>query len=181
MSDKLPSQIIFENLKELMRAKNTAHESMFKFHWKKMWPFNLIWPQVDYVRIVRLMEEIRKNIINQKNLVAQAKSKAKPFEKTFLDAAPAYLDAMSISCKSLAEAAQWKQDMLEKKIHKEVKFKRDVSEWSRILKEYETAQGDLTRAGAIVSIGWNEFVSAGGFVEPASSEAAEVPNHDAAK
>ena len=30
---KIPSQIIFENLKELLRAKNTAHESMFKFHW----------------------------------------------------------------------------------------------------------------------------------------------------
>ena len=48
---KLPSQIIFENLKEMMRAKNTAHESIFKFHWKKMWPFSLIWPQVDFVRI----------------------------------------------------------------------------------------------------------------------------------
>ncbi|MCQ2109592.1 MAG: hypothetical protein MJZ05_12630 [Fibrobacter sp.] len=180
MSDKLPSQIIFENLKELMRAKNTAHESIFKFHWKKMWPFNLIWPQVDYVRIVRLMEEIRKNIINQKNLVAQAKPKAKPFEKTFLDAAPAYLDAMSASCKSLADAAQWKQDMLEKKIHKDVKFKRDVSDWARILKEYEDAQGNLTRAGAIVSIGWNEFVAAGAFVEPAPAETAEASS-DAAK
>lgn len=174
MSDMLPSQIIFGNLKELMRAKNTAHESMFKFHWKKMWPFSLIWPQVDFIRIVRLMEEIRKNIINQKNLVAQAKPKAKPFEKTFLDAVPAYLDAMSVSCKSLAEAAQWKQDMLEKKIHKEVKFKRDVSEWSRILKEYEDAQGNLTRAGAIVSIGWNEFVAAGAFVEPAANESTEA-------
>jgi len=40
--NRLPSQIIFENLKELLRAKNTAHESMFKFHWKKMWPFCLI-------------------------------------------------------------------------------------------------------------------------------------------
>lgn len=174
MSDILPSQIIFGNLKELMRAKNTAHESIFKFHWKKMWPFNLIWPQVDYVRIVRLMSEIRKNIINQKNLVAQAKPKAKDFEKKFLNAVPAYLDSMDASCKLLGNVAQWKQDMLEKKIHKEVKFKRDVSEWSRILKDYEDAQGNLTRAGAIVSIGWNEFVAAGGFVEPAASESTET-------
>ncbi|MCF0222810.1 MAG: hypothetical protein HUK20_00935 [Fibrobacter sp.] len=50
---KLPSQIIFENLREMLRAKNTAHQSMFKFHWKKMWPFRLIWPQVDYLRIVQ--------------------------------------------------------------------------------------------------------------------------------
>ena len=31
---KLPSQIIFDNLKEFLRAKNAAHESIFKFHWK---------------------------------------------------------------------------------------------------------------------------------------------------
>ena len=156
--EKLPSQVIFENLKELLRAKNTAHESMFKFHWKKMWPFRLFWPQVDFERIVRLMSEIRKNAINQKNLVLQAKSKAKPFEKTFLDAVPAYLDALDVSCQKLSAAAQWKQDMLYKRIHKEVKLRRDVAEWSNILKEYEDAQGNLVRAGAIVQIGWSEVV-----------------------
>ena len=62
---KLPSQIIYNNLKELIRAKNTAHESIFKFHWKKMWPFSLIWPQVDFVRIVRLMGELRNNVVSQ--------------------------------------------------------------------------------------------------------------------
>ncbi len=169
MSDILASQIIFGNLKELMRAKNTAHESIFKFHWKKMWPFNMFWPQVDFNRIVRLMGEIRKNTITQKNLVAQAKPKAKDFEKKFLNAVPTYLDYMDASCKLLGDIAQWKQDMLEKKIHKDVKFKRDVSEWSRLLKEYEDAQGNLVRAGAIVSIGWNDFVAAGGFVEPEAS------------
>jgi len=159
MSDLLPSQIIFNNLKEMLKAKNTAHESMFKFHWKKMWPFNLIWPQVDFERIVRLMSELRKNVINQKNLVGQAKSKAKPFEKTFLDAVPAYLDALDVSCKFLGDAAQWKQDMLMKKIHKDIKFKRDVTDWSNILKNYEDAQGNLVRAGALVQMGWGEVVA----------------------
>ena len=69
----------------MMRAKNTAHESIFKFHWKKMWPFSLIWPQVDFIRIVRLMGELQKNVTSQKALVKEAKSKAKPYEKTFLD------------------------------------------------------------------------------------------------
>ncbi|MCF0224597.1 MAG: hypothetical protein HUK20_10020 [Fibrobacter sp.] len=156
MSEKLASQIIFDNIKELVRAKNTAHESMFKFHWKKMWPFNLIWPQVDYERIIRLMGEIQKNVISQKNLVLQARSNAKPCEKTFLDAVPTYLDNIGTSCNCLAAVAQWKQDMLMKKITKDVKFRRDVSEYSRLLKEYEDAQGNLVRAGAIVSIGWNE-------------------------
>ena len=155
---KIPSQIIFENLKELLRAKNTAHESMFKFHWKKMWPFCLIWPQVDYERIVRLMSEIRKNAIVQKNLLLQAKPIAQDFENNFLNALPAYLDALDESCKCLANAAQWKQDMLLKRIHKDVKLRRDVSEYNQILKEYETAQGNLVRAGAFVQVGWGEVV-----------------------
>ena len=155
---KNPSQIIFDNLKELLRAKNAAHESMFKFHWKKMWPFSLIWPQVDFERIVRLMSEIRKNAIIQKNLVLQAKNVAQDFEKDFLNAVPAYLDALDISCQKLSAAAQWKQDMLLKRIHKDVKIRRDVSEYNRILKEYEKAQGDLVRAGAIVQLGWGKVV-----------------------
>ena len=154
----LPSQVIFNNLKELLRAKNTAHESMFKFHWKKMWPFSLIWPQVDYERIVRLMSEIRKNTINQKNLVLQAKDKAKDFEKTFLNAVPAYLDALDVSCQKLSAAAQWKQDMLRRRITKDVKLRRDVSEYNQLLKAYEEAQGNLVRAGALVQMGWGEVV-----------------------
>lgn len=156
--EMLPSQVIFNNLKELLRAKNTAHESMFKFHWKKMWPFSLIWPQVDYERIVRLMSEIRKNTINQKNLVLQAKDKAKDFEKTFLNAVPAYLDALDVSCQKLSAAAQWKQDMLLRRISKDVKLRRDVSEYNQLLKAYEEAQGNLVRAGALVQMGWGEVM-----------------------
>ena len=156
--EMLPSQVIFNNLKELLRAKNTAHESTFKFHWKKMWPFSLIWPQVDYERIVRLMSEIRKNTINQKNLVLQAKDKAKDFEKTFLNAVPAYLDALDVSCQKLSAAAQWKQDMLLRRISKDVKLRRDVSEYNQLLKAYEEAQGNLVRAGALVQMGWGEVV-----------------------
>ena len=142
----------------MMRAKNTAHESIFKFHWKKMWPFSLIWPQVDFVRIVRLMDELRKNVVSQKALIKEAKSKAKPYEKTFLDTVPAYLDNFDTSCKCLADVAQWKQDMLEKKLHHDVKMIRDVSEYNNILKAYEKAQNDLVQAGAFVRAGWVEVI-----------------------
>lgn len=167
-TQKLPSQIVFDNLKELLRAKNTAHESIFKFHWKKMWPFCLIWPQVDFERIVRLMGEIRKNVISQNNLVLQAKAKAKPFEKQFLDAVPAYLTCLDISCKCLADVAQWKQDMLYKKLNHDVKMVRDVSEYNKILKDYEKAQADLVRAGAFVQMGWQAFL-AGQSAQPNST------------
>ncbi len=160
-SDKptFPCQVIFDNLKELLRAKNTAHESLFKFHWKKMWPFSLIWPQVDYERIVRLMTEIRKNAELQKGLVIEAKAKSKPYEETFLKTVPEYLKCLDTSCKRLAAVAQWKQDMLEKKLRHDVKMIRDVSEYNEILKAYEKAQGELTRVGAFVRVGWLEFVN----------------------
>ena len=157
---KLPSQVIFDNLKELLRAKNTAHESMFKFHWKKMWPFNRIWPQVDFERIVRLMAEIRKNIISQQNLVITAKEKAKDFEKNFLNAVPAYLEALDKSCQGLSNIAQWKQDMLYKKIHHEAKLVRDSRSYNELLKTYEKELADLVRAGAFVQAGWIEVVNA---------------------
>lgn len=156
---KLPSQIIFENLKEFLRAKNAAHESIFKFHWKKMWPFNRIWPQVDFERIVRLMGEIRRNIISQQNLVIQAKDKAESFEKAFLDAVPAYLEALDKSCQGLADIAQWKQDLLYKKIHHKAKVIRDSRDYNTLLKAYEKEQADLVRAGAFVQAGWMEIVN----------------------
>ena len=165
---KLPSQIIFENLKEMMRAKNTAHESIFKFHWKKMWPFSLIWPQVDFVRIVRLMDELRKNVVSQKKLVQEAKSKAKPYEKTFLEAVPTYLSCFDISCKYLADVAQWKQNLLEKKVRHEVKMIRDVSEYNQILKDYETAQKNLVEAGALVRAGWIAYLK--GYMDETEAE-----------
>ena len=157
---KLPSQIIFENLKEFLRAKNAAHESIFKFHWKKMWPFNRIWPQVDFERIVRLMAEIRKNIISQQNLVIEAKEKAQDFEKAFLNAVPAYLDALDKSCQGLGNIAQWKQDLLYKKIHHDAKLVRDSKSYNELLKTYEKQQADLVRAGAFVQAGWIEVVNA---------------------
>ena len=163
LEKKLPSQIIYENLKEMIRAKNTAHDSIFKFHWKKMWPFSLIWPQVDFIRIVRLMDELQKNVISQKALVKEAKAKSMPYEKTFLDTVPAYLDSIGVSCKCLADVAQWKQDMLEKKLHHDVKMIRDVSEYNQLLKAYEKAQSDLVQAGAFVRAGWVEALQ--GFID----------------
>ena len=66
---------------------------------------------------------------------------------------------LDTACQKLSAAAQWKQDMLQKKLHNDVKMVRDVSEWSKILKEYEKAQNDLVRAGALVQMGWGEVVT----------------------
>lgn len=146
------SSIVFNNLKELMKGKNAAHESMFKFHWKKLWPFNLIWPQVDYLRIQRFMENIGEECQKQKEFIKKNKSNAiNETESNFLNATLSYLDVLKISCEKLSAVADFKQKLLEKKI------KRDVFAFNKILKEYEQAQTDLVRAGAFVRIHWGEL------------------------
>lgn len=146
------SSIVFNNLKELMKGKNAAHESMFKFHWKKLWPFNLIWPQVDYLRIQRFMENISEECQKQKEFIKKNKSNAiNETESNFLNATLSYLDVLKISCEKLSAVADFKQKLLEKKI------KRDVFAFNKILKEYEQAQTDLVRAGAFVRMHWGEL------------------------
>ena len=92
------SDAVFENLKELIKAKNAAHESMFKFSWKKLWPFSLIWPQVDYIRIQRFMGEVKEKAILQKQFIQDNLGSSSPEEKEFLNAIPAYVDALGNSC-----------------------------------------------------------------------------------
>ncbi|MDR1759890.1 MAG: hypothetical protein LBR60_05115 [Fibrobacter sp.] len=142
------SQIVFNNLKEMLKAKNAAHESIFKLHWKKMWPFNLLWPQVDYLRIIRLMQEIEKNTVSQKAFIRKNISAAGEKEIDFLKAVPAYLDSLADSCRKLAVVAQFKQDKLEKKQD------RSVFKFNQILKDYEKSQTDLVNRGALLQLSW---------------------------
>lgn len=146
------SQIIFENLKELIKAKNAAHESIFKIHWKKMWPFNLLWPQVDYLRIIRLMKEIEKNTDSQKELIRKNITHTNEKETAFLKAALPYLDALADSCRKLADVARFKQDKLEKKPGS------GVLKFNRILKDYEKSQADLVHQGALVRLCWLDIL-----------------------
>ncbi|HOG69473.1 MAG TPA: hypothetical protein PK366_08845 [Fibrobacteraceae bacterium] len=149
--DESLASIVFENLKELLKAKNAAHESMFKFHWKKLPPFNLIWPQVDFLRIIRLMGEIEKHAEEQKVFIKKNLSKATEKELPFFKAIPDYLDALVVSCRALTEIAQFKQDKLEKKEG------RSVFSFSKLLKSYENAQDQLVRKGAFVQVHWMEL------------------------
>ncbi|MCK9181503.1 MAG: hypothetical protein M0P13_01300 [Fibrobacteraceae bacterium] len=165
--EKRLSSVIFENLKELLKAKNAAHESMFKFHWKKMWPFSLIWPQVDYLRIIRFMGEVKTQSLDQKTFIHNHLGQALPDEKTFLDTVIPYLDALAVSCDKLAEVARFKQDLLEK-----VKD-RSVFKFKKILDEYKEAQDSLVRAGAFVQVSWTELYAQSAKQEPSKNSAAK--------
>ena len=157
------SPVVFENLKELIKAKNAAHESMFKFSWKKLPPFSLIWPQVDYVRIQRFMGEVKSQALAQKDFIEKNRASSAPEEKEFLNSVPAYVEALADSCDCLARVAKFKQDLLEKK------QKRDVFLFNRILKDYEASQAKLVRAGAFVQVAWGTLAgkpSQNGDAEP---------------
>ncbi len=147
------SEAVFKNLKELIKAKNAAHESMFKFSWKKIPPFSLIFPQVDFVRIVRFMGEVKQNALSQKKFICDNRAAATDDEKTFLEAVPAYVDALAESCDKLAKVAEFKQGILEKT------QKRDVFAFNRILKDYEEAQAKLVRSGAFVQMAWGNITA----------------------
>lgn len=147
------SEIVLNNLKELVAAKNAAHESMFKFHWKKMWPFCLLWPQVDFIRIARFMGTICEQCDDQKTFIAGNKNKATTAENEFLDAVPAYLDSLKTTCQKLAVVANYRQALLEKK------EKKDVFKFNNMLKEYQEAGASLTRAGAFVQMAWGKLKS----------------------
>lgn len=149
--EKSFSEILLSNLQELMKAKNAAHESIFKLHWKKMWPFNLIWPQVDFIRIVHLMEEISLQCEKQKQFIRDNLQKLTEEERRFADTVPAYLDALSYASQKLGEVSQFKQGVLEKK------QKRDVFLFNKLLKSYEEAQESLVRAGAFVRFSLGEL------------------------
>ncbi len=142
------SSAVFENLKELLKAKNAAHESMFKFSWKKLPPFSLIWPQVDYIRIQRFMGDVKSQALSQKSFIEANRKDSTPEEAEFLNAVPAYVEALANSCDCLARVARFKQELLEKK------QKRDVFLFNDILKKYEAAQSELVRAGAFVQVAW---------------------------
>lgn len=150
-NEKSLSIIIFNNLKELISAKNAAHDSMFKFHWKKMWPFCLLWPQVDFIRIERFMGTLCEQCEDQIKFLNGNKDKASKEEIPFLDSVPAYLEALSVTCQKLAIVANYRQALLEKK------EKKNAFKFNDMLKAYQEATASLTRAGAFVQVAWGDL------------------------
>ena len=73
--------------------------------------------------------------------------------KDFLNAVPAYIDALAVSCDKLAVIARFKQNILEKT------QRRDVFGFDKLLKDYQNAQSDLVRAGAFVQVAWGSLMA----------------------
>lgn len=142
--------VIISNLQEMVKIQKAAHESLLGFSWKKLWPFNQFLPQVDYLRIIRVMEQIRQHTRDQKQFLARERGAAPSTDHPFLDCVPPYLDSLAQVCTQLIAIAQFKQDMLEKR------KTGGVLELNRLLKNYEDLQANMVRAGIVVHQAWSD-------------------------
>lgn len=140
--------VIFANLKEMVKIQRAAHESVLGFSWKKLWPFNQFLPQVDFIRVLRVLEQIRQHIRDQRTFLKQEQAAAPAIDQPFLQAVPAYFDGLDQTCAQLASLAQHKQDVLEKKAQNSIKI------LNQLLKDYQQAQYGMTKTGIVLQQAW---------------------------
>jgi len=129
-------ETMLANLREMVKLQHAAHDSMFKFSITKIWPISLIAPQVDWIRITRMMNNLQEKCKEQKATV-EATEQDLPFFKLM----PEYLDLLAKVAEILGRAATYRQDVLEKKI------KMSVQEWNSILISYNEASDNMAKAG----------------------------------
>jgi len=137
-------ETLLANLREMIKLQHAAHDSMFKFSIKKMWPISLIAPQVDWIRITRMMENLQEKCKEQKEFLAKERSSAFETDLHFLNLLPEYFDLLAKVAELLGRAASYRQDVLEKKI------KMSVKEWNSILKSYNETSDDMARVGIVL-------------------------------
>lgn len=142
--------VIFSNLKEMVKAQHAAHESLLGFSWKKMWPFYYFIPQVDYLRVMRILEQVRQHTRDQKIFLQNERQQAPDPDSAFLALVPGYLDALAETCTQLIRLAQYKQDRLEKKPVGGVRV------LNQLLLDYQNTQDNLSRHGAVLQKAWAE-------------------------
>jgi hypothetical protein len=128
-------------LREMVKLQRAAHDSMFKFSITKIWPISLIAPQVDWIRIARMMNMLQTKCKEQKEFLARKREGAPETDLPFLDALPDYLDSLIKVAEILGHAASYKQEVLEKKT------KLSLKEWNSILKSYNEACDNMAKAG----------------------------------
>jgi len=137
-------ETMLANLREMVKLQRAAHDSMFKFSIKKMWPISLIAPQVDWIRITRMMGQLQATCEEQKEFLAKERSNAPESDLPFLKLLPDYLDSFAKVAESLASAATYRQNALEKKI------KMSIMEWNSILKSYNEASDNMAKIGIVL-------------------------------
>jgi hypothetical protein len=137
-------ETMLANLREMVKLQRAAHDSMFKFSIKKMWPISLIAPQVDWIRIVRMMGQLQAKCREQKEFLAKECRNAPETDLPFLNLLPDYFDSLARVAETLASAATYRQNALEKKT------KISIKEWNSILKTYNEASDNMAKTGIVL-------------------------------
>jgi len=137
-------ETMLANLREMIKLQRAAHDSMFKFSITKIWPISLFTPQVDWIRITRMMDNLKEKCKEQKEYLAGELGNAPEQDLPFLKLIPEYLDLLATVAGVLGGAAAYRQDVLEKKI------KMTMKEWNSILVSYNDASDNMTRAGILL-------------------------------
>jgi hypothetical protein len=137
-------ETMLANLREMVKLQRAAHDSMFKFSIKKMWPISLIAPQVDWIRIGRMMGQLQTTCKEQKEFLAKERGNAPAADLPFLNLLPDYFDSLAKVADTLAQAATYRQNALEKKI------KMRIREWNAILRTYNEASDNMAKTGIVL-------------------------------
>jgi len=134
-------ETMLANLREMVKLQRAAHDSMFKFSIKKMWPISLIAPQVDWIRITRMMDKLQLTCKEQKEFLSKERGSTPEADLPFINLLPDYLDWLLKVAEILGRAAAYRQDVLEKKI------KMSIKEWNSILRSYNEASDNMAKSG----------------------------------
>ncbi|MCL2283281.1 MAG: hypothetical protein FWC26_08190 [Fibromonadales bacterium] len=132
---------VLANLREMVKLQRAAHDSMFKFSITKLWPICLFTPQVDWIRITRMMNSLLEKCEEQKEFLAKERGNAPEDDMPALNLLPEYIDALASASEILGGAAAYRQDVLERK--RKMRF----GEWNSILKNYNVACDNMAKAG----------------------------------
>lgn len=128
-----PWELLNSNLASFVKLWKAAHESVLDFDWKKLPPFNLFLPQVDFLRVQSIMQDLSVKCDAQTNMLRKVLKKnpqlATPVSEFYQQVIP-YLQNIGACANLLQQLAAFKQNKLAKK---EVKAK----DFNALLIKYE--------------------------------------------
>ncbi|HSQ41927.1 MAG TPA: hypothetical protein VLM37_06585 [Fibrobacteraceae bacterium] len=149
-----PWEALQENLRSLVRAWKAAHESVLGFHWKKLPPFNLIFPQVDFLRIQRVMSSSREHCAQQAKIIQKLQEAALGEEmrdlRDYYQAMLPYVEDLKHLCEQLSQIAAAKQNRL-------AKGKTPLREFNNQMKQYEQSIRAAQVSGHTAQQAWNNL------------------------
>ena len=150
-----PWKALYDNLGELMKAWKAANESTLGFHWKKIWPFSMFWPQVDFVRIGRIMDSTIKHTDDQIGMTKRLLRGAETMRdgedlRVYYSVMIHYMEAFREVCTQLQNIAGMKQKKL-------AKGKVKLRAIYRTTATYDTAIQSMSKLGFEAHKAWKSL------------------------